>query len=142
VISLSQRPLPDNTQHSQQKNIHAPLGIRTHDLSRRAVADLRLRARGHWDRQAICTYIIQILVYLTERLCASIRRSIGEWCVGKREMLIVRDHTEHTLCAKHSTLVMNLAVRIASAVLGFLRNFSLRIINLAAFKITALLFIT
>jgi len=29
-----------------QTNIHAPGGIRTHDLSRRAVADLRLRPRG------------------------------------------------------------------------------------------------
>ena len=28
------RPLPDNTRHSQQTNIHAPGGIRTHDLSR------------------------------------------------------------------------------------------------------------
>ena len=27
-----------------------PGGIRTHCLSRRAAADLRLRARGHWDR--------------------------------------------------------------------------------------------
>ena len=34
VISSSQRPLPDNTRHSQQINIHAPGGIRTHDLSR------------------------------------------------------------------------------------------------------------
>jgi hypothetical protein len=34
-------------------NIHAPSGIRTHDLSRRAAADLRLRLRGHWDRQSI-----------------------------------------------------------------------------------------
>ena len=50
VISSSQKPLPDNTQHSQQTNIHAPGGIRTHDLSRRAAADLRLRPRGHWDR--------------------------------------------------------------------------------------------
>ena len=32
VISSSQRPLPDNTRHSQQTNIHAPSGIRTHDL--------------------------------------------------------------------------------------------------------------
>ena len=39
-----------NTQHSQQTNIHAPGGIRTHDLSRRAAEDLRLRPRGHWDR--------------------------------------------------------------------------------------------
>jgi hypothetical protein len=36
VISSSQRPLVHNTQHSQQTNIHAPGGIRDHDLSRRA----------------------------------------------------------------------------------------------------------
>ena len=50
MIIPSQRPLPDNTQHSQQTNIHAPGGIRTHNLSRRAAKDLRLRPRGHWDR--------------------------------------------------------------------------------------------
>jgi len=50
LISSSQRPLPDNTQHSQQTNIHTPGGIRTHDLSRRAAGDLRLRPRCHWDR--------------------------------------------------------------------------------------------
>ena len=53
MISPSQRPLPNNTQHSQQTDIHAPGGIRTHNLSRRAVADLRLRPRGHWDRQLV-----------------------------------------------------------------------------------------
>ena len=37
-----------NTQ--QQTNIHAPGGIRTHDLSRRATVNLRLRPRAHWDR--------------------------------------------------------------------------------------------
>ena len=31
--SARRRPLPDNTRHSQQANIHAPGGIRTHDLS-------------------------------------------------------------------------------------------------------------
>jgi len=49
VISLSQRPLPDNTQHSQQTKIHDPGGIRTHNLSGRAAAELRLRPRGHWE---------------------------------------------------------------------------------------------
>ena len=49
MISPSQRPVPDNTQHSQQTNIHAPGGIRTHNLSRRAAKDLCLRPRGHWD---------------------------------------------------------------------------------------------
>ena len=51
VINASQRPLPDNTQHSQQTNFHAPGGIRTHNPSRRAAEDLRLRPRGYWDRQ-------------------------------------------------------------------------------------------
>ena len=42
MISSSQRPLPDNTQQSKQKNIHAPGGIRTHNLSMQAAADLLL----------------------------------------------------------------------------------------------------
>jgi len=50
VISSSQRPLPANTQYSQQKHSCPPGGIRTHDLSRRAATVLRLRPRGHWDR--------------------------------------------------------------------------------------------
>ena len=50
VISSSQRPLRDNTQHSQQTDINAPDGIRTHNLSRRTAADLRLRTRGHWGQ--------------------------------------------------------------------------------------------
>ena len=39
------------TTHNTHKNIHAPGGIRTHDRSRRATVDLRLRPRGYWDRQ-------------------------------------------------------------------------------------------
>ena len=49
VISASRRPLPDNTQNSQQTNVHSPRGIRNHNSSRRAAAD-RLRPRGHWGR--------------------------------------------------------------------------------------------
>jgi hypothetical protein len=30
--------------------MHAPGGIRTHDPSKRAAEDPRLRAHGHWDR--------------------------------------------------------------------------------------------
>ena len=52
------RSLPDNTQHSQQTNIHAPGGIRTHSLSRRAAADLRIRARGQWDRHTILVVLL------------------------------------------------------------------------------------
>jgi hypothetical protein len=39
-----------NTQHSQQKNTHAPGGIRIRNPSRRAAADPRLRPLGHWDQ--------------------------------------------------------------------------------------------
>ena len=45
------RTVFDNTQHTQQVNNHAPGGIRTHNLSKRVAEDLRLRPRGHWDRQ-------------------------------------------------------------------------------------------
>ena len=51
MISSSQRPLPDNTQHSQQTDIHTPGGIRTRNLNRRAASDLRLRPCGHWVRR-------------------------------------------------------------------------------------------
>jgi len=53
MISSSQRLLPDNTQHSQQTDIHVPGGIRTHNLSWRSAADLRLRPRGYWDRKSM-----------------------------------------------------------------------------------------
>jgi len=33
-------------------DVQAPGGFRTHNLSRRAAVDLRLRPRGHWDRRA------------------------------------------------------------------------------------------
>ena len=60
MISPSQRPLPDNTQHSQQTNIQALGGIRTHDRSRHAAVDLRLRPRGHWDR----TWYYEVLIHI------------------------------------------------------------------------------
>ena len=49
MISPTQRTLPDNTQHSQQRDIHAPCRIRTHNPNKRAAADPRLRQHGHWN---------------------------------------------------------------------------------------------
>jgi len=51
VISLSQRLLPYNTEHSQQTDIHAPGGIRNRNPSKRAASELPLRPRGHSDRR-------------------------------------------------------------------------------------------
>jgi hypothetical protein len=53
VMGPTQRPLPDNTQRSQEANIHVLGGIWTHNASKRAVADPRLRPRGHWNRPCI-----------------------------------------------------------------------------------------
>jgi hypothetical protein len=50
AISLTQRPQPDSTQNSQETDIHAPGRIRTHNPSKRAAADPRLRLGGHWDQ--------------------------------------------------------------------------------------------
>ena len=55
MISSSQRPLLDSTQH--KTHIHAIGGIRTHNLCRRATADLRLMARGRWDRKVLSVSI-------------------------------------------------------------------------------------
>ena len=72
MISSLQRPLPDSTQHSQQTNLRAPGGIRTHNLSRRAAADLRLRPLGHWDRRN--SPLVELLVNnLSRRAAADLR---------------------------------------------------------------------
>ena len=47
-------------QHNTHNRHPSPRGIRTHNLSRRAAADLRLRPRGHWDRPIIGASINKI----------------------------------------------------------------------------------
>jgi hypothetical protein len=49
VTNPTQRPLPDNTQQSEEKDIHAVGGIRTRKSDKLAAADPRLRPRGCWD---------------------------------------------------------------------------------------------
>jgi len=43
--------LPDNTQHSQEKGIHAPGGIQTRNPKKPAAADPRLGRLGHRNRR-------------------------------------------------------------------------------------------
>jgi hypothetical protein len=54
-----QRSLPDNVQHSEQTNMLAPGEIRTHDSSKRAVADIALNRTGF-------NYILLILALWVE----------------------------------------------------------------------------
>jgi hypothetical protein len=53
VISPTQRPLPDDTQHSQETDLHVPGRIRTLNPSKRAAADRSIRRRGHRNRQLL-----------------------------------------------------------------------------------------
>jgi hypothetical protein len=55
--SARRRDLYLTTQHSQEKNIHAPGGIRTHDPSKPSAADLLLRPHDDWDRLEILGFI-------------------------------------------------------------------------------------
>jgi hypothetical protein len=63
VVSPTQRPLPDNTQHSQEADVHAPCGIRTRNPSKRAAADPSLRSRGRWDRRYSSHFFLRPFVH-------------------------------------------------------------------------------
>jgi hypothetical protein len=56
VIIPSQRPQPDNTQHSQETDIYSPGEIRTRNPSKRAAADPRLKRSV--DGQYYCLELI------------------------------------------------------------------------------------
>jgi len=81
MISPWQRPLPDNTQHSQQTNVHTRGRIRTHNLSRRAAVDLRLRPRGCWDRQTENLVMLNYFCYLCIKLKRIAWNMLEDWCV-------------------------------------------------------------
>jgi hypothetical protein len=56
--TLGKTPLDegsDNTQHSQETDIHTPGANRTHDSSKRAAEDSSLRPHGHWDRPSLAS---------------------------------------------------------------------------------------
>jgi hypothetical protein len=49
VIDPSQRPLPINSHHSQEKRQLCPSGIRTRNPRELVTADRHLRPRSHWE---------------------------------------------------------------------------------------------
>ena len=75
VISPTQRPLPDNTQHSQETDIHALDEVRAHNPWKRAAADSRLRPSGHWNWH-VCGVSYRICVALCTYICVELVISI------------------------------------------------------------------
>ena len=61
--------------HNRQTSM-LPIGIRTHNLSRRAAADPRLRPRGHWDQR------YNVVRANTDRLLAR------EWFSWQRQLVL------------------------------------------------------
>ena len=49
-VGQTQRPLPDNTEHLQETDIHAPERIQTLNPSKLATTDPHLRLRNRRDR--------------------------------------------------------------------------------------------
>jgi hypothetical protein len=74
VISPTQGPLPENTQHSQQTNIYVLGEIRTHNPSKRAAADLT---------PLVSAYYINILKPLYSNLDVK-----GEFIYFKRSLAL------------------------------------------------------
>jgi hypothetical protein len=55
--SVRRRDLYLTTHTSSTTDVHGPGGIRTYNLSRRAVADLRIRPQGQWDRHSLIAVV-------------------------------------------------------------------------------------
>jgi len=102
VISSSQRPLPDNTQHSQQTDRHSPGGIRTHNLTRRAAADLCLRPRDHWDRPAFSLTKICIFAHAPSIEC----HQTPAWFTGHRTTVVFQTWSLHPVTLLAAVLII------------------------------------
>ena len=78
MTGLWQRSLPENTQHSQEKNIQAPGGTRTLHPSRQVSADPRLRSCGHrdWPFHFMLVHIKSVLVNIIFVVQRSVKSSV------------------------------------------------------------------
>ena len=95
IISPTQRPLPDkNTTLTRER-------IRTHNLSRRATADLRLRPRGQRDRRSL--HIVMIVWFRNKDLRLSCAAVTAPCTVRSRQETIslrsmnCADRLQHTV---------------------------------------------
>jgi hypothetical protein len=59
---VTETSLPDNTQHSQETDIHAPGVVRTRNPSKRVIAHRRPRTRGHWYRNYLHRHMSMVFI--------------------------------------------------------------------------------
>ena len=99
MISSSQRHLPDNSQNSQQTNIHAPDGIRTH---MRRAADLHLKPHGHWNRHNILFCIFNM-----KRFC----HYAYSFTFPKKYFTFLQQHSTNVIFHKITTFEKNFQLK-------------------------------
>ena len=68
--------LTTHNTHNRQ-TFMPPSGIRTHNLSKRAAADLRLRPHGHWDRP--CIVLALLIPYTVRAATTASSFLVSEW---------------------------------------------------------------
>jgi hypothetical protein len=100
VISPTQRPLTDKTQHSQETDIHASGGIRTHNPSKREAADPCLRPRGNRDLSSL---EITQKIQTNETVHTSIQ-AINDTFNNRSPIFHVFREVHTTLTSKYSSL--------------------------------------
>ena len=98
-------PTTHNT-HNRQTSM-PPAGIRTYIPSRRAVADLRLRPRGHWDRHIMNLVSLRESLFVgqsfsftrfldhTQRRTTFGRISLDLWSARRRDFYLTEHNTQN-----------------------------------------------
>jgi len=67
-------------------DIHAPSGIPTHNFSRRAAVDLRLRPRSHWDRYKFYLLLLNQVVHMVNIVLRSVKTFHNPFNSGNRHL--------------------------------------------------------
>ena len=91
--------LTTHNTHNRQTSM-PPGGIRTHDLSRRAAADLSLRPRGHWDRHKNVTVAWKLSLTSPLMAVTHYPSELVVWnLVWRYVMLILTQCARNTYCS-------------------------------------------
>jgi hypothetical protein len=100
-------------------DIHAPCGIRTHNPSKRAAEDPRLRPRGHWDRQISylgwLNLIISFWVYIKhtcDKCKEKKKKAKCVWSVTGNNLNRLSGCLDPVVCCFFSTLINFLNLEI------------------------------